>query len=475
MTRLAQIGASDYGKKGLTLLLFLPLALLLATAVMDSSNYVLLMAVAGIMFFSILTSFQVALVLIAVFGYFFAYAIWVFDLPGPLINLGYLLIIMLLLREFFFTAGFVPVRMPVNFILVSIVALGFLSIANGESSFYPSIKGLLRHVGFPLFFILLLTAEPDEELIRKLVIGVLVVVFLQIPASIGQYFWYSVVAPKSAGMRADYSGGLLGPSCGNYSSVLLVMGFCLLMGFMLVRGNRWYLSLGAALLVVPIYLASARAGLIMFALGALFMLLIAPRPGSGNLFKRVLVSLSVVAGLVGASYMGLGGESFQAMFHPEYLYEYSMKKADAGMGRLQAFGVVSQELRTPVEKLIGRGPGMLTPTSVVDNPNSLVANAPHLFRNVTGYTYTTIELGFLGFILFLLLYFKVYRFNRLFLSRIDDPFWESVSLGFSGVVFIYVLSTFYVDSWIYYPLPFTFWAVAGAIYRVGVIRGIMTV
>jgi hypothetical protein len=69
----------------------------------------------------------------------------------------------------------------------------------------------------------------------------------------------------------------------------------------------------------------------------------------------------------------------------------------------------------------------------------------------------------------------VYAFNRRFLKSIDDPFWEAVSLGFCGAIFVYVISTVYVDSWIYYPLPFTFWALAAAIYRIGVLRGILRV
>lgn len=61
-----------------------------------------------------------------------------------------------------------------------------------------------------------------------------------------------------------------------------------------------------------------------------------------------------------------------------------------------------------------------------------------------------------------------------FSKKIDDPFWEAVSLGFCGAIFIYVIATLYVDSWIYYPLPFTFWALAAAIYRAGVLQGILS-
>lgn len=474
-SRLRSIGIAELGKKGLSLIFLVPLALFLSTAVTGASNYQFLIATAGIIFFTILTSFNLALLLIGLFSYFFPYAIWYFLLPGPLVNLGYALIIMMLLRELFFTAGFLPIRTPINYILASIVALAFLSIAAGDSGVYASFKGLLRHIGFPLLFILILGARPDEKLMRKLVAGVIAVAFLQVLASTWQFVWYSTINVKNPGMRADLCGGLLGHSCGDITAVLMAMTFCLVLGFIIVHGFRLYWGLGAVLLLVPIYLASARAGVIFFALGAFFMLLIAPLPRHGSFFKRLIVAAGIIGLILAVALTGLGGESFSMILKPNYAYDYSIKQADSGMGRLQSFDIVGTELRTPAEKLIGRGPGMLTPTSIVDNPNSLIAKNPLLFRHVNGYAYTALELGYLGVALFLLLFVQVYRFNRRFLKRIDDPFWESISLGFCGVTFIYIVSTIYTSSLVVYPLSFTYWALAAAIYRAGVIRGILTV
>jgi hypothetical protein len=170
--------------------------------------------------------------------------------------------------------------------------------------------------------------------------------------------------------------------------------------------------------------------------------------------------------------LGLGGEGFNRVFDYQYMHDYSDKKADQGMGRLQVFSVVQDKLRDGTSRLIGLGPGILTPTELLKNPNSLIAQDESLYRNMTGYGVTTLELGFLGLILFLLMYFRVYRFTRHFMKQIADPFWEAVSLGFCGAIVIYVISTVYVDSWIYYPIPLTFWALAAAIYRVGIIRGV---
>ena len=463
---------TNVGKKGLSLLFFLPLAFILANAVTGSSNYVFLIVTAGIIFFAVLTNFQVALLLIGLASYFLSFALWYFGLPRTLINLGYVLIVMLLVREYFFTAGLLPIRTPINYLLACLIALGFLSIAGSGSAGYASFKGLLRHIGFPLLFILILMAEPDEKLMRKLVIGIIIVAFIQVVASIWQFTWYSTIAPKPHGTRADLSGGILGFSCGGYTAVLMSMVLCLMLGLIIVKGFRLYLGLGAAVLAIPIILSSARAGVILYAAALLFMLLVAPLSRHGPFFNRLILAVGLFAVIIFVAASGLVGEEFKSIFVPSYTYEYSIKQSDSGMGRLQAFDLAKEHLRTPMEKIVGRGPGMLTPTSIVDNPNSLIAQNPNLFKHPTGFAYTTIELGYGGLVLFLLLYFQVYRFTRVFLRRIKDPFWESVALGFCGMTFVYVISTVYNDSWVYYPLPFTFWAVAAAIYRIGVLRGI---
>lgn len=467
--------SGDWGKKLFGILLFIPLAVVLATAVTGTSQYLLLIAVAGITFLAILTDFRVSLILIGIGSYFISYSIWFFGLPGPLINLPYLLIVMVLLREYFFKANLLPPRTPINYLLLSLLALGLLSMLLGNSALYPSAKGLLRHIGFPLLFLLILMAEPDEKLLRKIVWTVIIIAFVQVLASALQFGWYSTIAAKDPGTRADYSGGILGPNCGGYTSVLMNMTICLLIGFIMVYGVRWYMIVGVILLLSPIYLASARAGIPIFALAVLFMLLVAPLRKHGSLAKRISLALVVLLLLFSAGISGVGGDSFKALLDPTYLYDYSIKQSDSGLGRLQAFGVVKTELSGMVDQMIGLGPGALTPTSIVDNPNSLIAKNPLLFQSVTGYAYTTMEMGFIGLILFLILYIRVYGFNRRFLKSIQDPFWEAVSLGFGGAIFVYVISTVYVDSWIYYPLPFTFWALAAAIYRIGILRGILRV
>jgi hypothetical protein len=468
----ARVKGSDFLKKILGLLLLLPLALILSTAATGANNYLLLFIVAGLIFLSVLTDFRVGLSLIAFCSYFLSFSIWYLHLPRELISLTYFLIILVLFREFFFTANLQPVRTPINYLLMLVVALGLLSIANGESAMLASFKALLRHIGYPLLFILILTAQPDEKLMRKLVWVILLVGLLQIPASAWQFFYYWIINPKDAGYRADHSSGLLGYSCGGHTAIMMAMIFCLMMAFALVKGFTLKRLLAAASTIVPVFLASARAGVLFFAIAGFFMMVFAPLQKHIGLAQRVFLGGLMVALIATMVLLGVGGESFKFVFDWDYMYEYSMKTSDSGLGRLQAFGFVTSKLSDPVSRMIGLGPGTLTPTQLMKNPRALINQDADLYRNVTGYTVTTIELGFLGLALFLLIYFRIYRAVRRFLKQIDDPFWEAISLGFCGLTIVYIVSIVYVDSWIYYPLPFTFWALAAAIYRVGIIKGI---
>jgi hypothetical protein len=388
----------NIGKKAVTLLILFPLVGLLANAVAGSNNYLLLMTTALVIFLTVLTRFQVSLLLIGLASYFLSYTIWFFSLPSPLINLGYALIVMMLLRELFFTPFSLPARTHINYLLLSIIALGCLSIAGSEAGIYPSIKGLLRHVAFPLMFIMILMAEPDEKLMRRLIIGIIVVAFVQVVASIMQYTWYTNIAPKPFGTRVDLSGGVLGFSCGGYTAVFMTMIYCLFFGLILVRGFRWSRATGAALLFVPIFLASARAGVFLMALATFYMLLITPFFHGGVFIKRLFTAGIIGIALVIGIQVGLGGRGFDQILNPDYVYTYSARPSDAGLGRLQAFSVIQDELRSPFEMAVGRGPGMLTPTSIVDNPNSLIALNPRLYGTVTGYAYTVLEVGYLGLV-----------------------------------------------------------------------------
>jgi hypothetical protein len=473
-SRTAGMKTGNYGWKTLSLIFFLPLAYLLATAVTSTNDYYFLIVVTAIIFLTIVINFQFSLLIIAFSCYVFPYLIWVFDLPGPLINLTYALIIMVFVRQYFFSANPFAAKTPINYLLLLLIALGVLSMLLSDSVSYPAMKGLLRHVGFPLLFIMILISESDERLMRQILWGIIIVVFLQVVVSIFQFGWYSTINPKSFGTRADLSGGTLGPNCGPPTAILACMVFCLLMGFILVSGVRWYLIVGVIALAIPIYLASARAGILYYGAAAFFMLLVAPLRKHGSFFPRLVLAVSIPAIIIVAGAMGLLGGDFKVIMNLDYVYQYSAKQADSGMGRLQAFDIVSAQLSSPLTRLIGLGPGAVTPTSIVDNPNSLIASNPTLFRNLTGFTYTTLELGYIGLFLFLLIYMKLYRINRRFLKATNDPFWEAVSLGYCGVVFIYVTAIFYIDAWITYPLPFTFWCLTAALYRMGVIRGMIT-
>jgi cell division protein FtsW (lipid II flippase) len=83
-----------------------------------------------------------------------------------------------------------------------------------------------------------------------------------------------------------------------------------------------------------------------------------------------------------------------------------------------------------------------------------------------------LELGYGGLLFFLFLFYRLFVLNKIFFSAIDDPFWKAISIGFFGILFTSAYAIVYNLSWISPPLGFPLWFIAGAIYRVGYLKGI---
>ncbi|MCD6553575.1 MAG: hypothetical protein J7M16_06165, partial [Anaerolineae bacterium] len=74
---------------------------------------------------------------------------------------------------------------------------------------------------------------------------------------------------------------------------------------------------------------------------------------------------------------------------------------------------------------------------------------------------TLLEYGCVGLLIYLLLLWKLYRWNGKFLRRTNDRFWWAVAWGFRGVVFVFVASIVYWRVWSTEILASMFWMLAG--------------
>ncbi|KKL12646.1 hypothetical protein LCGC14_2533690, partial [marine sediment metagenome] len=79
---------------------------------------------------------------------------------------------------------------------------------------------------------------------------------------------------------------------------------------------------------------------------------------------------------------------------------------------------------------------------------------------------TVMELGYLGFFLFLLIIYKIYKMNVSFYKNIQDDYWKSISVGFSGIIFLYVIGIIYNSVWVINSISFIFWFLSASLFIV---------
>jgi cell division protein FtsW (lipid II flippase) len=191
---------------------------------------------------------------------------------------------------------------------------------------------------------------------------------------------------------------------------------------------------------------------------------------------KISVALAAVAAIMGgASFLARSGQ-FSFIANPTEVYEYSMQRADAGLGRLQALGYVHDTIgKNVVTSVVGYGPGAITPTRfLARGVRSELYKNNDLLSNYNDYAYVTLELGYGGLLLILYLLYRLFIFNQKFQMRCNDPFWRAISLGLAGIIFTSVYATLYTRGWTQPSLAFSLWFLAGAITRVAYLKGLLT-
>lgn len=73
------------------------------------------------------------------------------------------------------------------------------------------------------------------------------------------------------------------------------------------------------------------------------------------------------------------------------------------------------------------------------------------------------EFGYLGLALFLVLMIILYRVNSRLFRRTDNAYWKALSLGFSGMLFVYIVGLVYYPVLVEDQTAFFFWFLAAAI------------
>ena len=429
-------------------------------------------------FFSVIvfTSETIGLLFLLFLSFYSLYLRYLFSLPPMYANLSYVLVAILTIKCFS-SIWVKKVSIPktsVDRAILLFFALIFISFILNRPPVGAALKSIAQQSCFVLLFYAIAHSNLSASLLKRMVYILLVVALIQVFASFFQFFF--VFPDEDPGFRQDHSGGLFGYSSGTVNAVYMVYISSLIFAFIKIHGIKFLYLFTICLLAVPIILSSARAGLMFIPLTASFLLAATPFL-RGRLVRRDIgQALGLIGFLVVALFALAPKKQLSFILDPGTVYDYSVSHGKR-MGRFDQLSFVHSVIGGRVKTaILGLGPGQMTHTKQATTGSSQISEFLEEygdeFQTRQSYAYTTVELGYGGLALFFFVHYKLFMMNRRFFRAIEEKFWKAVSIGFAGIIFTSAYSMIYTQNWVKPALTFPFWLLAGAIYRVGKIKGI---
>jgi len=359
-----------------------------------------------------------------------------------------------------------PIDVPVIlFLLVVIISTLINSISILEIFF-----GARHYLLYIILFYFIVNTKFDEKFYRNIIKTLFFIAFLSGPlAFIERYFLGLGKEDISAGFMSSGSFVLFGSAM-----------FCLIFGCIAQNGLRFRYLAPLISLFMTALLAETKAFFFFVPICSLLQF----RSRLIKQKKMILFMIILVA-------MIILSVSYATTYHPLTnlkTYFFSPKKAfwylsldtvahgkpmnsltsssiykNINLSRVSKIGYAASETKKSLLSLLfGYGP------SRVSSYQNLKYNADSSWKAMqldqVQFSKTIMELGYLGFILFLVVIYKIYRMNSAFYQNIPNTYWKVMSTGFRGIIFLFVIGAFYNNVWSIDVMAFTFWFLAAAIY-----------
>jgi len=349
-------------------------------------------------------------------------------------------------------------------------------VLNHSDSLLVFLNGLFRqNLKFILAFYAIVYLSPSEHVLRRLIILIVGLGLLQIPVAMIQFgiyrSGYLTLGPDQ--FAWDFAGGTLGATSTAVLALLSLMIMSLLLG-LAQASRKWRYAVLAFAFFIP---AVVGEGKIVFALAPLMILFLLTYKWA--LFRaRTLLLLSAFAVVLVLSLAALQiilpeARSLEVLSSPSYTsqnYERGLS-ATSGFPRSRLGGIEFTLQLISADKmkaLVGYGPGSSSHAFTEAADGSLYRQyqdfeGPYFYFSFTQLSTTLLEYGAAGLIIYLLMLWRLYRYNSRLLARIRQPFWRGVAWGFRGVIFIFVVSIIYWRVWATEALASVVWVLAGII------------
>jgi hypothetical protein len=357
------------------------------------------------------------------------------------------------------------------FLFAFVAFVMFSGIVVNQIGTGPTVAGMRMYVrAIPFFFIPAVYNFTDAQIKQQLKV-LLVLALVQLPIAVYQRW---IVYSEGRWTGDEVSGSL---QISSILSIFLISGVMILVGVRLrERINKTAFLALCVLLLIPTTINETKGTLILLPVGLLVALLI----GSPQR-KRLRVAGVTLVLLVG----------FGAIYVPVYdffmknaRYETSivdfvteegkleryLEKEGAGIGATDSKSVGRGDaMRISIEYLsrdaiglaFGLGLGGVTDSSLGE---SFSGPYYQLFQHITKMSFVTfvLEIGFLGVAAVFLLYWLIFQ-DAVAVARNDQGLRGSIAIGWTGVIAVMAIATFYKTIHTFESLSYLFWYFSGLV------------
>jgi len=339
-----------------------------------------------------------------------------------------------------------------------------------------SLQGFWTYLCGPVAFLAILYSDLCESTLKKLSLAIAGLMALQLPVVLYQNLFVAT--------KVDEIGGTFG-KVGGTSLQAIIMGFTWTVAIALLAGKRrvWLVPIAAAVVTV-LLVSEAKAGFLFCAIGT-----VAAGLAIGVLTRRfATVSIkytAIAAGAVAALFAGYayagsvlkGGERgainlLASMSTSGAVVRYLFSHGPQGQaGRLEGVRLALMQGRSALaDALIGRGPGLLSSSTLLGGTSAFLAATGATFEWATSLTRSILETGILGTLTYaVVVAAAVWTVSDSWKPRVGE-LGTAVVAACVGLAAVYLVAGVYASAWHSDAVAVTFWCVMGIAAKWGQVR-----
>jgi len=444
------------------------LSCLFAYAIVFKNYYVMVIPVTIIIGTFILRS-NVISISIILFIVFFGQSLEHYGfLPEQVNWLNELILLMLFLKAIFSKLiKREKVHLKYIWVIVSFLFLSFISLLINPISPLSAFLFFRLILRYYFLFIAIINLDLDETAVRLINNIIIILFIIQIPTAVVKMFIFGQ-GEQAIGTYAPWGGG---PST---IIPMLTISFILSFYFFYKQSNIFILL---AFGFIAFGLIGGKRGILIFVpLLILFMGFMLKNQGHNILkYSAVLMIMLIITISISILVLPSLNPSEQRgeidlNFLWSYLSDYTVRSSEGeSAGRISTTIRVINVLKAKglYSFLFGLGPGSYIQTRFENIQNNLLGTgALQILYGLTGFCWLALQIGFIGAIVYLLLFYYILCASFRYFKLEVSPYWKSLMFGMVGFSFVMlIISLAYNIVIINDMIPMVYFYLAGVTYR----------